>query len=180
MRATSRNLEDGVPDPVLARRAARGDTAAYAALVRRSLGPLRGFLRRLGAPADLVDDIAQDALVIAFERIVDYRGEGAFVAWVRKIAARLYLRDLRARSRLTPLDLEPEAYSPAVDTGLSLDLDAALERLPSIQRLCISLQHGAGYTSAEIGAGLGLPEGTVKSHIARGLARLRVHLGSET
>lgn len=118
-------------------------------------------------------------MVVAFERIGDYRGEGAFGGWVRRIAARRYLRAIRSRGRLAPLEQAPEAYSPAPDAGRILDLDAALERLPEAQRLCVSLQHGAGYTSSEIALALGLPEGTVKSHIARGLARLRQDLGSQ-
>jgi len=167
-----------VSDPVLASRAAAGDTDSFGLLVRRNLAALRSFLRRLGATPDLADDIAQDTLVAAFERIADYRGEGAFGAWVRRIAARRYLRDLRARGPLLPLEDAPEASSPGPDAGQTLDLDAALARLPAAQRLCVSLQHGAGYTALEISAALNLPEGTVKSHIARGLARLRQDLGT--
>lgn len=169
---------DGVSDPILASRAAAGDTGAFAILVQRNLAGLRSFLRRMGAAPDVADDLAQDALVTAFERIGDYRGEGAFGGWVRKIAARLYLRALRAAGRLEPLDTAPEAHTSGHDAGQRLDLDAALERLPGMQRLCVSLQHGAGYTSAEIAIALGLPEGTVKSHITRGLARLRKDLGA--
>lgn len=176
---TSSRPEEGVPDAVLASRAAAGDTGAFAVLVRRSLPRLRSFLRRMGAPADLADDVAQDALVIAFEQISDYRGDGAFVAWVRRIAARRYLRVARAQARLKPLDLAPEPYSPGPDSERSLDLDAALERLSAVQRLCVTLQHGAGFTSVEIARALGLPEGTVKSHISRGLLRLRQDLGSD-
>ena len=169
---------DGVSDPILASRTAAGDTDAFAILVQRNLASLRSFLRRMGASPDIADDLAQDALVTAFERIGDFRGEGAFGGWVRKIAARLYLRALRSAGRLEPLDSAPEAYSAGHDAGELLDLDAALERLPSLQRLCVSLQHGAGYTATEIAMALGLPEGTVKSHISRGLARLRKDLGA--
>ena len=165
-------------DRLLASRAAAGDLEAFTVLVRRNLGSLRSFLRRLGAPPDQADDLAQDAMVAAFERIADYRGDGAFGGWVRRIAARRYLRTLRASRRFVSLDAAPEASSPAPDTGRRLDLDAALARLPEAQRLCVSLQHGAGYTSAEIARALSLPEGTVKSHIARGLERLRQDLGT--
>jgi RNA polymerase sigma factor (sigma-70 family) len=165
-------------DRLLASRAAAGDIEAFAILVRRNLASLRSFLRRLGASPDLADDLAQDAMVAAFERIADYRGDGAFGGWVRRIAARRYLRTLRASRRFESLDEAPEAYTPAPDTGRRLDLDAALVRLPEAQRLCVSLQHGAGYTGAEIAKALSLPEGTVKSHIARGLERLRQDLGT--
>ncbi|WP_296514653.1 sigma-70 family RNA polymerase sigma factor [Phenylobacterium sp.] len=176
--ASPADLEQ-MPDRLLSSRAAAGDAGAFAILVRRSLPTLRGFLRRLGAPPDLADDLAQDALVAAFERIGDYRGDGAFVAWVRRIAARRYLRAVQARMRLAPLEAAQEPSSPAPDTGRSLDLDAALERLSPVQRLCVTLQHGAGYTSAEISQATGLPEGSVKSHISRGLSRLRQDLGSD-
>ncbi|MFM8375101.1 MAG: RNA polymerase sigma factor [Phenylobacterium sp.] len=180
MRPSPLTPPDGISDAVLASRAAAGDAAAFGALVRSSLSNLRSFLRRMGAPPDQADDLAQDALVIAMEHIVDFRGEGSFQSWVRRIAARLYLRSLRSQARFTSLDLAPEAYSPAADAGRTLDLDAALERLSGVQRLCVSLQHGAGYTAAEIAEALGLPLGTVKSHNLRGLARLRLDLGSST
>ena len=168
------------PEPVLVVRAAAGDAASLAELVRRNLAPLRNFLRRLGAPPDLADDLAQDALLVALERIGDCRGDGTFLAWVRRIAARRYLRILHSSGRVTSMDLVPEAVASMPDAGSSLDLDAALQSLPEAQRLCVTLQHGAGYTASEIARALDLPEGTVKSHVTRGLARLRRYLGSET
>lgn len=169
---------EAFPDPVLASRAAAGDTGAFTILVQRNLPSLRSFLRRIGAMPDVADDLAQDAMVAAFEHIGDYQGEASFGAWVRKISARLYLRRARIRDRLEPLESAPELASASPDSAGILDLDAALQRLAPVQRLCVSLQHGAGYTSKEISLALGLPEGTVKSHIARGLARLREDLGA--
>ncbi len=179
MRFSPPAVTDKTPDAVLASRAASGEATAFGVLVLRSLPAVRGLLRRLGAPPDLADDLAQDALVIAFERVGDYRGDGAFAAWVQRIAARRYLRAVRSQARLAPLDGSPEPYSAGPDSGRSLDLDAALERLSAVQRLCVTLQHGAGFTSREIARALGLPEGTVKSHISRGLLRLRQDLGSD-
>jgi len=57
--------------------------------------------------------------------------------------------------------------------GTRLDLDNALARLKPVEQLCVSLCHGAGFTHDEIAAELGIPLGTAKSHVARGLKKLR-------
>jgi DNA-directed RNA polymerase specialized sigma24 family protein len=54
-----------------------------------------------------------------------------------------------------------------------MDLDAALATLPPDVRLCVVLAYNEGNSHPEIVALTGLPLGTVKSHIARGAARLR-------
>ena len=60
-----------------------------------------------------------------------------------------------------------------------MDLDEALKGLTDIERLCVSLCHGAGLSHAEIAAALNTPLGTVKSHVKRGLDKLRDRLSPE-
>lgn len=145
----------------------------------RQHGPaVRGLLRRMGAQAALADDLAQDAFLIGFQRLADLRDPAAFGGWIKQIAARLYIRRMRSRLRLEDgLDSAPE---PSTDgegaAGRRLDLDAALASLSEPERLCVTLCHGAGLTQAEIAAALNWPLGTVKSHVTRGLARLRRRL----
>jgi len=63
---------------------------------------------------------------------------------------------------------------PAVPkTAERMDLDAALARLPAQVRLCVVLAYSEGMSHSEISQSTDLPLGTVKSHIARGAARLR-------
>ena len=90
-------------DVELAALAAAGDRAAFGELVRRHGSAVRGLLRRMGAPPAEADDVAQDAFLIAFERIGEFRGQGAFAAWVRKIGARQYLRRLQKERRIASL-----------------------------------------------------------------------------
>ena len=75
--------------------AAAGGRAAFGELVRRHSSAVRALVRRMGADAALADDLAQDAFMAAFEQIGDFRGEGTFQAWVKRIAARLYVRRWR-------------------------------------------------------------------------------------
>src|SRR5258708_39849841 len=104
--------------------AALGERAAFGELVRRHGSAVRGVLRRMGAPPAEADDVAQDAFLTAFERIAEFRGEGTFAAWVKKIAARLYLRRLHKDRKLGLMTAEPvedEAEAPRGDADATID-----------------------------------------------------------
>jgi RNA polymerase sigma factor (sigma-70 family) len=173
-------LIEGAADFELAALAATGDRAAFSELVRRHSSLVRAQLRRMGAQASLADDIAQDAWIVAFQRIATYRGDGAFGGWIKQIAARLYVRrwrkDLRADLALEP----PDDAAPVLDAGDLMDLDEALRALPKAERLCVSLCSGAGFSHSEAAELLQTPVGTVKSHVKRGLDRLRRRMAPNT
>lgn len=168
-------------DVELAALAAAGDRPAFGELVRRHGSAVRGLLRRMGAEASVADDIAQDAFLAAFERVAEYRGEGTFSAWVRRIAARLYVRRWKKEARF---DLEAEAadegHGGESSAASRIDLDEALKTLSESERLCVSLCYGAGLSHVEAADVLNTPLGTVKSHVKRGLDKLRLRLAPET
>lgn len=169
-------------DVELAARAARGERAAFGELVRRHSSAVRGLLRRLGADAALADDLAQDAFLAAFEQVADFRGEGTFQAWVKRIAARLYVRRWRRDKRVDLMADTPEPETGAAEgqgqagAAQRIDLDAALNTLSAAERLCVSLCYGGGLSHAEAADALNTPLGTVKSHVKRGLDKLRERL----
>lgn len=166
-------------DTELAALAAAGGRAEFGELVRRHGSSVRGLLRRMGAQPSLADDVAQDAFLQAFEKCGEFRGEGAFGAWVRKIAARLYLRRISREARYVA-ELEPGREEidgvAALRPNDRMDLDEALKALSEPERLCVSLCHGAGMSHPEIAQAMNLPLGTVKSHVKRGLDKLRARL----
>jgi len=168
----------GLHDVELAALAAAGDRPAFGELVRRHGSAVRGLLRRMGAEPSVADDIAQDAFLAAFERITEFRGEGTFSSWVRKIAARLYVRRWRKERRLEALEDErDEGASEGELSAVSrIDLDEALKSLNPTEQMCISLCYGAGLSHAEAAEVLNTPLGTVKSHVKRGLDKLRDRL----
>ena len=136
----------------------------------------------MGADAALADDVAQDACLAAFERIAEFRGEGSFQGWLKRIAARLYVRRWRRASKLDALTDAGEAMLEGpgvVDADRRLDLDEALKGLPRAERICVSLCYGAGFSHAEAAEVLNTPLGTVKSHVKRGLEKLRTRLAPE-
>ena len=168
-------------DVELASLSAGGDRRAFGELARRHGSAVRALLKRMGAEPALADDLAQDAFLAAFESISDFRGEGAFVGWVKKIAARLYLKRWRRRAELDPVESDNAQHGFGGGEGEAasrLDLDDALAVLTPSERLCVSLCYGAGLSHAETAAALKTPLGTVKSHVKRGLDKLKVHLSA--
>ncbi|MDQ8029097.1 MAG: sigma-70 family RNA polymerase sigma factor [Brevundimonas sp.] len=162
-------------DVELAASAAAGGRREFGELVRRHGSAVRALLRRMGAQPALADDIAQDAFIQAFERCAEFRGDGTFAAWVKRIAARLYIKRVAKEARYVA-EVETEEVVAAPDPGGLMDLDEALKGLSETERLCVSLCHGAGMAHPEIATALNLPLGTVKSHVKRGLDKLRARL----
>ncbi|WP_297511531.1 RNA polymerase sigma factor [uncultured Caulobacter sp.] len=168
-------------DVELAALSAAGDRRAYGELVRRHGSAVRGLLRRLGADSATADDLAQDAFMTGFEQAAEFRGEGTFAAWIKTIAARLYLKKVKREARLIFSDtVEPvEAVmvgEASRDAASRIDLDEALKTLSRGERLCVSLCYGADWSHAEAAEALNIPIGTVKSHVKRGLDKLRARL----
>lgn len=165
-------------DLELCAQAVTGERAAFGELVRRHGPAVRALVRRMGAPAAEADDVAQDALLTAFQRIAEFRGEGTFAAWVKRIAARHYLRRLQKERRLVQMMAAPAPAAEQADHDGRIDLDEGLKALSPAERLCVSLCFGAGMSHSDAAAALELPLGTVKSHVKRGLEKLRARLAT--
>ena len=161
--------------------AATGERRAFGELVRRHGSAVRGLLRRMGAHVAEADDVAQDAFITAIERVAEFRGEGTFAGWVKKIAARLYLRRLQKDRRLALSDEDAaDEPAPSGDADHRIDLDEALKTLGPTERVCVTMCFGAGLSHAEAADALKLPLGTVKSHVKRGLEKLRARMAPTT
>lgn len=174
----TRSLAD-LHDVELAAQAAAGGRREFGELVRRHGSAVRALLRRMGAQPSLADDIAQDAFIQAFQRCAEFRGEGTFAGWIKRIAARLYIkRRVKDARYVDELAAREESAAPVDHIG-RVDLDEALKSLTEGERLCVSLCHGGGFSHPEIAAALNLPLGTVKSHVKRGLDKLRARLEGE-
>lgn len=166
-------------DVELAAMSAAGGRREFGELVRRHNSSVRGLLRRMGAQTSEADDVSQDAFILAFQRCSEFRGEGTFASWVKRIAARLYLKRKAKEARYTE-EVGDNEVAVSTDRGRLVDLDEALKDLSVSERICVSLCHGAGMSHAEIAAAMNLPLGTVKSHVKRGLAKLRARLAPES
>lgn len=154
--------------------ACAGDQPAFEELVRRRQASIRGLLRSLCRDTSLADDLAQETFLQAWMHIASLRVPNAFGGWLRKLAINSWRQHLR-RQGTTAKHAEVEEgdvfSTPAATEGM--DLNSALGVLAPAVRLCIVLSYHEGMSHGEIAAATQLPLGTVKSHIARGTARLR-------
>jgi len=152
-------------DAALVLRARAGSDAAFARLVQRHQAAVRAFLRRvLGGGWAEADDLAQDTFLSAWSSLRSLRDPAGVRAWLCGIAWRKAQDRIRASLRGAARDaawLEAADGPPGVSPEDRLALAAAMQALPK--------KPGP--------AALDLPLGTVKSHVARGRARLLVALG---
>ncbi len=174
-------------DRVLVTRAQSGDRDAFTELVRRHQDRIYGFaLRYLGNPEE-ARDLAQEAFVRIYQGLSAYRGESTFSTWAFVIVRNLcYARSRHLARELAILDgeeggalhdrLEAQDTNPAIgflqrDTQQAIQ--AAMMELPEKYRLVIALHHFQAMKYEEIAEVLGLPVGTVKTHLFRGKALLK-------
>lgn len=178
--APSSDEMSSASDTDLIQLAYAGVQSAFGELVKRHACAVRGHLRRMGAqPAD-ADDMAQETFMAAYEHLSDYRFDGAFQGWLKRIASRRYLRKVRKSARYIWVeDMTPYDEATTEPEHRAHNLDGALERLSAAERLCVTLNFGGGLTHQEIADEIKLPLGTVKSHIRRGLDRLKASLGPQ-
>lgn len=176
----------GASEPALVAASKARDQRAFAEIVRRRQSWLRALLRRLCGDHALADDLAQETFIRAWERIGDLETPLAFPGWLRRIAVTQFLQSKRRGGGrvMTMLDeadpVADEGSTPDQAAGARVDLDRALALLSEAERVCITLNHGEGLSHGDIAAMTGLPLGTVKSHVARGVDRIRRMLGAES
>jgi RNA polymerase sigma-70 factor (ECF subfamily) len=157
---------------VLAR---RGDDQAFAELVSRHQSKLRNLLRRLSNDPALADDLAQQAFLEAWRSIKHLRSSGAFGAWLKKVAVNTWLKHSRSKDPLNAVEDKPDMSVIVERSPIDeeIDLDRALAVLSKPERLCIVLSYHQGMSHGSIAEFTGMPLGTVKSHINRGIQQLR-------
>ena len=166
-----------VDEPVQARwvRLARdGDEDAFAALVRAHADRLYAVALRLtGHPQD-AQDVVQDTLLQAWQRLPDFREHAQFSTWVTRILINRchnHRRDTRATSPLPDADATlpstPPADLLAVDAARRDAVRDAVLSLPFDSRAPLVLVTFAGHTHAEVGQVLGISETAAKVRVHR-------------
>ena len=159
-------LRENEQDLALSRRAATGDTAAFAVLVETYERPLRSFLMRAVGP-DSADDIAQDAFLKAWRAAGQYDGRARYSTWLTRIAWRCRLDALRKERAV-------EAVGDAAShPDTTPEIDDMLARLSESERAALVLCEGHGWTHAEAAELLAIPLGTLKSLVARAKRKCR-------
>ncbi len=148
----------------------------------------RTLLRLLGTREGL-DDLAQDCFLRLYRALPAFRGEALVSTYLYRIVVNVAQDELRRRHReerpLTSLADEAEdwgdrlrhpsrnAEEQLLEREFAEGVERALAQLSSVQRAVLVLYHQEERSYEQIAAVLGMPIGTVRTHLHRGRARLR-------
>lgn len=172
-----------VPIDPLVLAAQGGDDLAFAALYNAHAGRVFALCLRLSGDSVLAAELVQDVFVRVWERLSGYRGESAFATWLHRVAVNTVLDGARRRRRrqlrvaiaadFSDLALLERSAAPALEPSDSLDLEAAIARLPAGARAVFVLFDLEGFAHDEVAALLGIAVGTSKAHLFRARRLLR-------
>ncbi|MDO5423434.1 MAG: RNA polymerase sigma factor [Eubacteriales bacterium] len=155
----------------LVRKARKGDTASFAELYKQVYREMYRFaLYTLKNPQD-AEDVVSDTVLDAWVQIPGLRRVESFRAWIFRILSnkcRMRLKMYLQKTEELPEELEAQEG----DWNDQLDVKMAFARLLDEERLILSMNLFAGYTSREIGTFLGQSHNTVRSKQARALKKL--------
>ncbi|HEY5495554.1 MAG TPA: sigma-70 family RNA polymerase sigma factor [Candidatus Limnocylindrales bacterium] len=180
-----------------------GDRDAFRVLVEReSRALVRSCYRVLGDLHD-AEDAAQEAFVTAYRALGTWRGDGPFGAWLARIGVRIAVRKASRRRPVAWIDPSPmvadgdradvgrtnvvgerallaalgraeaDPAQLAIRAERAASIRAAVANLEEPYREVVALRFFSELSLAEIADEAGRPLGTVKTHLHRGLQRLR-------
>ena len=182
---------DALREQELVERARRGEESAFEALVTENDKRIYNLcLRLVGNPEDAAE-LTQEAFLNAWRGLGRFQGESSFSTWLYRLASNVCIDFLRKEKRRQSLSMtvsldgeegERQAELPDERHAPERELERAevrravaegLERLSPEHRQVLVMRERSGLSYAEIGAVLGLEEGTVKSRISRARGALR-------
>lgn len=169
---------------MLVQRAMGGDRQAFSALVRRY--QRAAYLVALGVTREHADaeDVAQEAFLVALERLEECRDPTRFAGWLTTIvknrARNLLRREQLREGEPVPFQVPSGTPGPDRETERAMlrgALAQAVGQLSPLQREVVLLHDLEGWKHREIAERLGMPSGTVRSHLHFARRRLREILG---
>ena len=163
-------------------RCQNGDHGAFRILVEQHMRQVYDLAYSFVQSHDDADDLAQEAFVKAYRSLPAFRGEAGIGTWLYRIVTNLALDRLRQRqrsaNRTVPFDEQvdgevSEGSDPVMNADLRLHIERALYQLPTLQRAVVILRHMDGLSTRQVSGILQCSEGTVKTHLHRGLKKMQ-------
>ncbi|MBL8958144.1 MAG: sigma-70 family RNA polymerase sigma factor [Myxococcaceae bacterium] len=176
-------VEEGVPYLQEVRRARRGDSDAFAQLVRSIQRPVYGICLRLLRSDAEASEVAQEAFLRAYQNLNRYDESRPFDLWVMAIARNLCLDLLRRRSRMSTEDVSEHANvlpsgeasleQTAIDKQEKKSLEEAMGTLSADDREVLALYYVQRRTTKEIAEVMNVAPGTIMARLFRAREKLR-------
>ena len=157
----------------------------FGARVEELIPRLRRYARALTGDRSAADDLVQDTLERAWNKLHLWRSGSDLRAWLFTIMHNVHVNQVRSRAAAASVSIDDEAADAQVRPTQSdllevRDIDAALQRLPSEQREVLLLVALERMSYDETARALGIPIGTVMSRLARARERLRLILAGQS
>lgn len=165
----------------LMRAAIGGDEKAYAELLRRVAGLVRGFIRRRTREGGVdPEDVVQETLLAIHTKRHTWRQDAPILPWIYAIARFKLIDAFRRRGRRVEIDIDDVAEliaEPENDKVSERDLGRVLDSLSPGQRSVVSSISVEGRSITETAQALGLSEPAVRVALHRGLAAIAQKFG---
>lgn len=165
----------------------KGNRKDQEILYRRHAAKLYAVCLQYAGNDDEARDILQEGFIKIFENLGNYKHEGSFEGWIRRIMVNTALEKFRSKHNLYRVDdidtiPEPDAEPDNEDyAGLEAgDLLEIIRELPPKYRMVFNLFAIEGYSHKEISRMVNISEGTSKSNLARARIILQRRVGSYT
>ncbi|MFH8515098.1 SigE family RNA polymerase sigma factor [Streptomyces gelaticus] len=157
-----------------------GDLEEFRGFAQERLVHLRRAAYLMCGDWHHAEDITQTALAKLYSVWGRRRQIRNMEAYAHRVLTRACVDHMRRRwRREQPSCVLPDRAEPCADPALGLQVRAALAVLPPRQRAVVVLRYWADLDIAATAAAMGCSTGTVKSHTARALVRLRSLLGDD-
>ena len=162
-----------------------GRDGAFRLLVERYMKQAYNIAFGFVHSHDDAQDVAQEAFVRVYQSIGTFRGDAVFTTWLYKIVMNLSLNRIRQRKARSRREVEltdevasasPDGRPSEEDQEVRLSIERALHELPTLQRATVILRHINGLSTKQVGSILRCSEGTVKTHLFRGIKKMRTLL----
>jgi RNA polymerase sigma-70 factor, ECF subfamily len=185
---------DTLSDEQIVERVREGETALYEVVMRRHNTRLYRAVRAiLGSDRD-VEDVMQDAYVLAFQHLGRFEGRARFSTWLTRIAVNEALARLHKSERTEEWDAmsehrrdailttreTPDPEEQAASGELNRLLESAIESLPDSYRTVVMLRDIEQMSTLDAAACLGISEDNVKVRLHRGRVLLRKEIYART
>lgn len=163
----------------LVKRCKENDRKSQELLYKQFASKMLGVCLRYANDRMEAEDMLQNGFIRVFQKIADYRGDGSFEGWVRRIMVHSSIEYYRKHHKmLSVADLEGIGKEPSVDAVAAARLDAKdlmalIQQLSPGYRMVFNLYAIEGYSHKEIGEIMGISEGASKSQLSRARAILK-------
>lgn len=156
----------------LIKRCKAGERKAHELLYKQFASKMMGVCLRYATDRMEAEDMLQNGFIRVFQKLADYRGDGSFEGWVRRIMVHSSIEYYRKHHKMLQLADVDSGNEPSVNAVAMANLDAMdlmvlIQRLSPGYRVVFNLYAIEGYSHREIGDIMGITEGASKSQLSR-------------